>query len=176
MKEDWISKLDAAMGPVEISSGGDARVDATKESVRLFFGLWLAYRLEMNKELKMTPWQWEMVEYQGTDQWDLRRFPFERLQSIKLSEKGTMPELEARFAPGGAEVVELYLNIPEQRTDNRIFPKNCLLFRGSFEEASEGLKKWIPEVMERWTDAMVKNDPRPLFDWALNFESEQENR
>ena len=168
MSDDWLAKVDEALKDHEKDKGdGSAREESVKEAVRLFFSVYLACRLEIDRELKMIPWQWEMVEYIGTRHWELRRFPFSRLQSVTISEGNASPNIEARFGADEDDGVELYVNFIEESSVDHDFLRNCLIYKGSYESSLNELKDALHVAVGKWIDSMILDDPRLFVDWAI---------
>ncbi len=168
MKVDWLDKLEESLdNETPAVQRGGPREKAARDATRLFFGVYLAYRLEMDVELKMTPWQWELINYEGKKTWSLRNFPFENLGNIELRKDETAPYVEVRFG-SGEEPVQLFVNVPEHVSEGRRAYRNCLLFKGEYHETEEGIKDVLPEIMDVWTRSLVMKDDRILADWALD--------
>ncbi|HEQ78942.1 MAG TPA: hypothetical protein ENN76_01595 [Euryarchaeota archaeon] len=175
MERDWLARVDELLPPPpeDFPSNKKSRGEAAKEGVQYLFAMWLALKLEMNTQLCMTPWQWEMVEYLGNREWRMRNFPFYRLQQVSLHTKELTLSFELRIAPLGKNVVEYRLTVPEHFAHDRLIFKPCLLDVSGYDEVGEKMRQLLPKLMEKWALSIALDDMRPLYDWALTVDQEK---
>jgi len=143
------------------------RTAAAISASQLAFASWLAYKLELGAELRMVPRQWELVDYFGDGSWELRRFPFDSLQSIALQGDSSLPRLEVRIAPEGREVAEVLLVFAGARMEDRVMERACLLHTGGFDDLEPAYKAILPAFLSLFARCSRDGDFSLLCDWAL---------
>ncbi|MGQ9582114.1 MAG: hypothetical protein ACUVV6_01195 [Thermoplasmatota archaeon] len=80
-----ISAEEAGAAVDDLSPEERARI--AREVLEIFFNIWIRFAVDLGRELRMSPWQWDFVIYDGGKHYRLREgFNFSRVAEATLEE------------------------------------------------------------------------------------------
>jgi hypothetical protein len=153
----------------------DERAVIARELLDVFFNIWIRFAVDLGKELRMSPWQWDFAIYDGGKSYRFREsFNFTRLGEVLLEESAfpfrhTLKGELARLA--GRTYVRVSFELEEgRRYDNAatVATQNSYVIynvpAGRF--TGRNLKKALAEPLRAWIRSEVRGDPSVLWDFC----------
>ncbi|MBM4248213.1 MAG: hypothetical protein FJ149_02005 [Euryarchaeota archaeon] len=144
-----------------------------RELLDVFFNIWIRFAVDLGRELRMSPWQWDFVIYGGGKSYRFREgFNFARLNEVTLEEsappfrhtlKGELSTL------AGRPFVRVSFVLEEGRTFGS---SEAVTARSSYLIYNEPaarfgvhrLKESLSEPLRAWIRSEVRGDPALLWD------------
>ena len=164
----------------EASSAGEDLSDRergaiAREILDIFFNIWIRFAVDLGRELRMTPFQWDFVMYDGGKRYRLRSgFNYARVSEMILEEPAFpfRHMLKAELRPvGGRTYVRVGLILEEGREYERISTvvahTNYIIYNQPAKRFSpKGLKAALSEPLRVWIRSQVRQDPPILWDFC----------
>jgi len=162
-------------GALSEDLGQKERAIIARELLDVFFNIWIRFAVDLGRELRMSPWQWDFVIYDGGKDYRFREsFNFTRIREVLLEEaafpfrhtlKGELSRL------GGQTYVRVSFVLEEGRQFDRasaVATMNSYVIHtvpaGKF--SARNLKKALAEPLRAWIRSEVRGDPSVLWDFC----------
>jgi len=168
-----ISREEASSAGEDLSDGQRGRI--ARGILDIFFNIWIRFAVDLGKELRMSPFQWDFVMYDGGKRYRFREgFNFPRIREMSLEEpafpfrhtlKGELRSV------GGRTYVRVGLVLEEGREYDRISTvvarTNYIIYnRPARGFTPKGLKAALAEPLRIWIRSQVRQDPTILWDFC----------
>jgi hypothetical protein len=143
----------------------DEKGEVVKEIFKFFLNIWIRFAIDLGLELKLTPMQWEIANYEGKKQWVLREdFNFKEVNEIVLANEGADHYYGLRsdiYTFHGVETLKIVCSLQEgkeKRTDYLIFisPTKDVDFHELWERVGAMIKIWY--------EAHLKGEPSLIWE------------
>ncbi len=162
-------------GALSDDLGQKERTIIARELLDVFFNIWIRFAVDLGRELRMSPWQWDFVIYEGGKDYRFREsFNFTRLREVLLEEaafpfRHTLKGELARL--GGRTFVRVSFVLEEGRQFDRaaaVATMNSYVIytvpAGAF--SARNLKKALAEPLRAWIRSEVRGEPSVLWDFC----------
>jgi len=168
-----IAEEEASMAGEDISEKEHFRI--ARDVLDVFFNIWIRFAVDLGKELRMSPFQWDFIIYDGGKRYRFRDgFNFSRIREVILEEPAFpfRHTLRAELrAVGGRTFVRVSFVLEEGREYE---PTSTVVARTSYlvynEPASrfgqKALKAAIAEPLRAWIRSEVRQDPSILWEYC----------
>ncbi len=155
--------------------GIEGRAALAREMLDVFFNIWIRFAVDLGRELRMSPWQWDFAIYDGGKSYRFREsFNFARVAEVLLEEPGFpfRHTLRGELArQGGRTYVRVSFMLEEGR---RFDAAETVTARNSYviynvlaaRFATRDLKKALSEPLRAWIRSEVRGDPSVLWDFC----------
>jgi hypothetical protein len=174
--DDELARLtseEAAALPGELGPREHAHI--ARELLDVFFNIWIRFAVDLGRELRMSPWQWDFVIYEGGKEYRFREsFNFTRIREVLLEEaafpyRHTLKGELCRVA--GKNFVRVSFVLEEGRQFDRVEAPAAMssytiynVPAGKF--GARQLKEAISEPLRAWIRSEVRGDPAILWDFC----------
>jgi len=155
--------------------GQTERAIIARELLDVFFNIWIRFAVDLGRELRMSPWQWDFAIYDGGKNYRFREsFNFAHIREVLLEEaafpfRHTLRGELARLA--GRTFLRVSFVLEEGRQFDRaetVATMNSYLVynvpAGRF--SARNLKKALAEPLRAWIRSEVRGDPSVLWDFC----------
>jgi hypothetical protein len=162
------SALPGELGPRE-------HAHIARELLDVFFNIWIRFAVDLGRELRMSPWQWDFVIYEGGKDYRFREsFNFTRIREVLLEEaafpyrhmlKGEL----CRVAGKNFVRVSFVLEEGRQfdRTEVATAVNSYTIYNVPADKfGARQLKDAISEPLRAWIRSEVRGDPAILWDFC----------
>ena len=168
-----ISTEEAARSPGELGPREQANI--ARELLDVFFNIWIRFAVDLGRELRMSPWQWDFVIYDGGKDYRFREsFNFTRLREVTLEEdlfpfrhilKGEL------VRTAGTTYVRVGFVLEEGRQFDQagaVSARNSYLIYNEPAKrfGAHALKAALAEPLRVWIRSEVQADPALLWDFC----------
>ena len=164
----------------EASSAGDDLSDqqrgrVAKEILDVFFNIWIRFAVDLGKELRMSPFQWDFIMYDGGKRYRFRDgFNFPRIREMSLEEPAFpfRHTLKGELRPvGGRTYVRVSFVLEEGREYERISSvvarTDYIIYNQPARRfGPRALKAALAEPLRVWIRSQVRQDPTILWDFC----------
>ncbi len=146
----------------------DEKGEVVKEILKLFLNIWIRFAIDLGLELKLTPMQWEIANYEGGKQWVLREdFNYKDVNEIVLANEladhyyGLKGHI---YTFRGVETLKILCSLQEgkeKRTDYLIFksPAKAVDFYELWER--------VKSIIKVWYEAHLKSEPSLIWEYCI---------
>ena len=168
-----IASEEASRAGEDISEKEHVRL--AKDLLDVLFNIWIRFAVDLGKELRMSPFQWDFVIYDGGKCYRFRdSFNFSRISEMVLEEQALpfrhMLKAELR-AVGGRTYVRVSFVLEEgreyERTSTVVARTSYIVYNepaGRF--ALKALKSALAEPLRVWIRSEVRQDPSILWEYC----------
>ena len=157
------------------SLGAREQAHIARELLDVFFNIWIRFAVDLGKELRMSPWQWDFIIYDGGKDYRFRdSFNFTRLREVTLEEvvfpyrhvlRGELTTLT------GKPQVRVSFVLEEGR---QFDGAGAVATHNSYLVFSEPAKRFgahtlkaaLAEPLRAWIRSEVRGDPAILWDYC----------
>jgi len=168
-----IAKDEATSAGEDLSAKQRGRI--AREMLDVFFNIWIRFAVDLGKELRMSPFQWDFVMYDGGKHYRFREeFNFPRISEMSLEEpafpfrhtlKGELRTV------GGRTYARVSFILEEGREYERISAvvarTNYIIYNQPARQFSpRGFKAALAEPLRVWIRSQVRQDPTILWDFC----------
>jgi hypothetical protein len=168
-----ITKEEASSAGEDLSDKERGRI--AREMLDVFFNIWIRFAVDLGKELRMSPFQWDFIMYDGGKRYRFRdSFNFSRVNEIVLEEpafpfrhtlKGELRTV------GGRTYARVSFVLEEGREYERISAvvarTNYIIYNQPARRFSpRALKAALAEPLRVWIRSQVRQDPTILWDFC----------
>jgi len=182
-RRSGVRRLDEELARIteeEASSAGEdisarERAHIAREILDVFFNIWIRFAVDLGKELRMSPFQWDFILYDGGKRYRFRdSFNFSRVSEAILEEpafpfRHTL-RAELRVV-GGRTYVRVSFVLEEGREYE---PTSTVVARTSYivynqparRFGPKALKAALAEPLRAWIRSEVRQDPSILWDFC----------
>ena len=162
------SGLPGELGPRE-------HAHIARELLDVFFNIWIRFAVDLGRELRMSPWQWDFVIYDGGKDYRFREsFNFTRIREVLLEEaafpyRHTLKGELCRVA--GKNFVRVSFVLEEGRQFDRsevtAAMNSYTIYNVPADKfGARQLKEAISEPLRAWIRSEVRGDPAILWDFC----------
>jgi hypothetical protein len=168
-----IAKEEASSAGEDLSEKERGRI--AREMLDVFFNIWIRFAVDLGKELRMSPFQWDFIMYDGGKRYRFRDgFNFPRISEMSLEE----PAFPFRHtlkgelrAVGGKTYARVSFVLEEGREYERISAvvarTEYIIYNQQARRFSpKGLKAALAEPLRVWIRSQVRQDPTVLWDFC----------
>ncbi|MEW5760621.1 MAG: hypothetical protein AB1779_07630 [Candidatus Thermoplasmatota archaeon] len=151
------------------------REKIVKGTLGTFFDIWVRFAVELNKELKFHPPQWDFIIYHGGRKWDFKKnFNFSELKEFSLEDKN-FPYNQALIAEFYPLMKKQFFRIDFVFEEGReytgietIVAKSMYnVYQAPVRMVSQKeIRKALGEVCKIWMKAQMKNDYSIFWDYC----------
>jgi hypothetical protein len=168
-----IASEEASLIPGDL--GPEEQAHIARELADVFFNIWIRFAVDLGKELRMSPWQWDFIMYDGGREYRFREsFNFGRLRELSLEEdmfpfrhilRGELTRVAGRT----------YVRVGFVLEEGRQFDQaGAVVARNSYLVYNEparrfgahALKAALAEPLRVWIRSEVRADPAILWDFC----------
>lgn len=168
-----IASEEASALPGELGPREHAHI--ARELLDVFFNIWIRFAVDLGRELRMSPWQWDFVIYEGGKDYRFREsFNFTRIREILLEEAAfpyhhTLKGELCRVA--GKNFVRVSFVLEEGRQFDRAEAATAVNSYTIYNVPADKfgarqLKEAISEPLRAWIRSEVRGDPAILWDFC----------
>ncbi len=174
---DWLVDLDrrleniARMKKTDMTARGvSGRARLMEKVMEIFFGLWLKFDLDRGIRMRLTPFEWEYVEYRGKKDWRLNPdFNFEKVSDVELLDT-TFPHAQGLraeiYTQGGEDRIRVMFLLEDWRDRNRRGFTPYLIYDAPVDGARiSDVWKSIRKTVMPWNEAHIRGDNELFWDW-----------
>jgi hypothetical protein len=146
-----------------------------KELLDIFFNIWIRFGVDVGKELRMSPWQWDFVIYEGGKKYRFRdSFNFAHVNEIILEDSG-FPFRHSLKADIRTLAGTAYITVSLILEEGREYEKTtAVTAHNSYiiynEPAGKftvhGLKEALGEPLRVWIRATIRGESALLWDFC----------
>jgi len=151
------------------------RTRLVREILEVFFNIWIRFAVDLGRELRMSPFQWDFILYDGGKSYRFRdSFNFSRLREASLEEQAFpfRHTLKAELRTiGGRTFVRVGFELEEgreyERTGTVVAKTTYIVFNepaGMF--SMKALKAALSEPLRAWIRSEVQQDPSILWEYC----------
>jgi hypothetical protein len=146
-----------------------------REILGVFFNIWIRFAVDLGKELRMSPWQWDFINYEGGKQYRFREsFNFERVRDMSIEETGFpfRHALKSEFRTvAGRQYVRVSIVLEEGREFGRtgaVTASNSYIIYNELARkfAVSELKRSLGAFLRVWFRSEVRGEPALLWDFC----------
>ncbi len=155
--------------------GPDGRAALARGLLDVFFNIWIRFAVDLGRELRMSPWQWDFAIYDGGKAYRFREsFNFGRVAEVLLEEPGFpfRHTLRGELArQGGRTYARVSFVLEEGRrfdSAETVTARNSYLIytAPAARFSTRDLKKALSEPLRAWIRSEVRGDPSVLWDYC----------
>jgi len=174
--DDELARLAAEESSAVAEDTGPAeRTVIAREILDVFFNIWIRFAVDLGRELRMSPWQWDFAIYDGGKSYRFRdSFNFERVREAVL-EESAFPFRHALRGELARMAGKTYVRVSFVLEEGRRFDgadavaakTSYLIYNvpaGRF--TARNLKKALAEPLRAWIRSEVRGDPSVLWDFC----------
>lgn len=170
-----IAREEASMAGEDISEKEHVRI--ARDVLDVFFNIWIRFAVDLGKELRMSPFQWDFIIYDGGKRYRFREgFNFSRIREVILEEPAFpfRHTLRAELrAVGGRTFVRVSFVLEEgreyDRTSNVVARTSYLVYNEPANRfGQKGLKAALADPLRAWVRSEVRQDPSILWEYCLD--------
>jgi len=155
--------------------GPAGRTVIARELLDVFFNIWIRFAVDLGRELRMSPWQWDFAMYDGGKSYRFRdSFNFARVGEVIL-EEAAFPFRHALKGELARMAGKTYVRVSFVLEEGRRFDgaeavaarTSYLIYNvpaGLF--TARNLKKALAEPLRAWIRSEVRGDPSVLWDFC----------
>jgi len=167
--------LSEETGKLEDVLGEHEQARIAKELLDIFFNIWIRFAVDVGKELRMSPWQWDFIIYEGGKKYRFRdSFNFARVSEIILEDAGFpfRHSLKAEFRTlAGTAFITVSLVLEEGREYEKATAvtahNSYIIYNESAGKFTvHGLKQALAEPLRVWIRATIRGEPALLWDFC----------
>ncbi len=175
--------LDAELERISAEEAGAVTDDLTPEErarivkgiLEIFFNIWIRFAVDLGRELRMSPWQWDFVIYDGRKHYRLREgFNFSRVTEATLEEL-SLPyahKLRAELRRlRGTTYVQVAFHLEEEREYGRagavgVSHAYIIYLERAKRFSARELRRHIEGPLRAWIRSEAHSDPAILWDYC----------
>jgi hypothetical protein len=168
-----ITQEEAASAGEDISSKERARI--AREILDVVFNIWIRFAVDLGKELRMSPFQWDFILYDGGKRYRFREsFNFSRISEAVLEEQAFpfrhMLRAELRVV-GGRTYVRVSFVLEEgreyERTSTVVARTSYIVYNQPAQRfGPKALKAALAGPLRAWIRSEVRQDPSVLWEYC----------
>lgn len=150
-------------------------VKVVKGVMDIFFNIWIRFAVDLEKELKMSPWQWDFAIYDGHKKWRFKdEFNFGAVREVLLKDDSFpyIQSLRAEILPIGKK---MYLKISflfqegrkYEGTETIVANVSYQIYASPIRQISmRKVKNSLQDIVKVWVEAQIKKDYSLLWDYC----------
>lgn len=174
--DEGLSKLlSEETGRLEGSLEPEEQARLARELLDVFFNIWIRFAVDIGKELRMSPWQWDFIIYEGGKKYRFRdSFNFAHVNDIILEEAGFpfRHSLKGELRTlGGSPYVTVSIVLEEGRQyemASAVTAHNSyIIYNEPVKKFTlHGMKEALAEPLRVWIRSAIRGDPALLWDYC----------
>jgi hypothetical protein len=174
--DEGLSKLlSEETGRLESALEPEEQGRLARELLDVFFNIWIRFAVDIGKELRMSPWQWDFIIYEGGKKYRFRdSFNFAHVNDIILEEAGFpfRHSLKGELRTlGGNPYVTVSIVLEEGRQyemASAVTAHNSyIIYNEPVKKFTlHGMKEALAEPLRVWIRSAIRGDPALLWDYC----------